>query len=413
MPPFNAATAAIHYGDVVHGSLKASMNPATQEASTISLLLFDTEAAEKRHTANIQAEHEKFEQEALEIRRVKHALHCIKILLFFSVLPNLLWVTVLTESILVVGLMILSVVALCRSFSAIPAFVVWAVVFLNSFSLYFIYLEGCNDWVVGPFGFVNAATLVQDYRHCRSKRDRPLVEQGNQRQKERFLFYMGTIRSVAKNVCNPSNNSSQQSTELREFFTSSPPEGFYEDPRNGSQLFLLFPPCESPDKGWSIRGVRKVEEEGRVQSLVLEGFVSPTHEAYWTEGTLDGKENTLYYGTFNQNKFSGEWLSHKEKRCHDYELSLSSAADPEEHFGAVCDECNRNALPGMCYTAKDRNCYYCEGCVENSDTNDSNLVVKEEEFVAFHLPEVGRQQEEDQRYAPPDNSDVDLEAGVL
>ena len=420
MPSFE--TADLHYGVVVNRN--EFVSPCTssgsqEEASTMSPLLLETAGTtEKVHSASIQAEHDRFEQEALELRRVKHSLCCLKILLACSLLPTVFWIAVLFQSVLGVFLVMGGLVGFYRHLSHdISANVVGTILLLNVASLYFCRrFELLDDWAMMMFACLDAGTLYQYYRHCHSKHRATPLADGTIREKELFFTYLGTIKSVANSVYNPpgrshgnDNDNSQQSTELRAFYTSAPSEGFYSDSTGSQSLFLLFPPCESP-KGWWIRGARKTTVEGRqVQSIVLEGFVSPTHEAYWTEGTLDGTENTLYYGKFvDKNSFTGEWLSYRGKRCHRYQLNLSNEADSKHHFGAVCGLCERNALPGTCFVAKDRDCYFCEGCVEN----DSSLV-NEEEFVALTLPEVSRPME-DQHYAPPATaSAVDLEVGAV
>ncbi|CAB9527466.1 expressed unknown protein [Seminavis robusta] len=171
------------------------------------------------------------------------------------------------------------------------------------------------------------------------------------------------------------------------------------------QLFLLFPRSDTAT-GWWIRGARK-HANGSIQTIVLEGFVSLiTNEAYWTEGTLDGKENTLYYGKFvhdPQPQFEGEWLSFTENQSHAYTMPLVEAADPVLHFGIVCHECQHSPHPGKCYTAKTTGAeHYCENCVVNNPSLiHSHNSDHEEEFIEWSLPEVNPRSNEKLSYSPP------------
>lgn len=409
MPPFQCETTTdLHYGVVVNSIPKLSPLETT-EASTSPLLL-DTEI--KNRKDSIQAEHEQFEQEAQQVRRSRFNSCCFKILLTLSMIPTLclfpidIWIVASPLMIVVfVGLWM----ALMRSPAALSPSLVRAVLIWNVVTLCWIFHEQLWDgWIVGGAGMIDFMALFYYYKVCQSK---PVLEHGKLRQKELFFTYMGTIKSVAENVCNNNQqetpNNPQASTELREFYKSSPSEGFYND--HSSQLFLLFPPSNSP-KGWCIRGARKAKNGDRVQSIVLEGFVSPTYEAYWTEGTLDGKENILYYGKFaKHNQFTGEWLSYKGKRCQQYNLKLASPAHTDKHLGVFCNACGRAALPGMCYLAKNRKCCYCQACAED----DITLMKDEEEFVGLQLPGVARCKTEDQLYDPPtsDSFRDDLELG--
>lgn len=388
-----------------------------EEGTTSPLLLHDgnDRSSEEEHTVVLGEELHQLEQEAQSIRRARHTRCCLGVLIFLSFLPALLMIATMSPLLLVLG--IACFVRASSRISRIPFFAFVPLMLVNLVAMYlYDAMFGSDGFLVFSLILAILASAGFYYWQKQQRIDAEGGQETSMRKQQLFFAYLETVKSVAQQVRNetPNNNS----LELRVFHATAPSEGFYQgitalpvkttkrqaggstpqpstaegtsqetnnDIEDESQLFLLFPP---KDSGWGVRGARLSNDSSTtVQSIILEGYLSPTHEVYWTEGTLDGTENTLYYGKFdNKGTFQGEWLSFTGNQSHQYSMTLQCLADPEHHLGLACFHCRRNPHPGKCFISKSLpQRHFCEACVE-----DDPELVQEGDFIELTFSDVSR-----------------------